>query len=233
MAPAPMTKAAATGNLNTPRIKPPCVLIVPPSPSGLPAGEILGTVRASVTIVYSNFRECTEWARAGHVTVTPAFRHNTFRRLAVLHPVFQLRHHVELMGAWPASAMPHAGHQEDPVERAGDATPECLLHHVAILQRMVRRDAGIERAVIDDKLAAIAVEEAQVRVHGAQIGAHLLLELGYLLVGIEGFGGPAGGFVQSFDEAGFVHRLRLAGPRSEEHTSELQSLMRISYAVFC
>src|SRR3546814_8095513 len=26
---------------------------------------------------------------------------------------------------------------------------------------------------------------------------------------------------------------RLASPRSEEHTSELQSLMRISYAVFC
>src|SRR3546814_1402414 len=30
---------------------------------------------------------------------------------------------------------------------------------------------------------------------------------------------------------GSVHRG--AGPRSEEHTSELQSLMRISYAVFC
>src|SRR3546814_9127307 len=26
---------------------------------------------------------------------------------------------------------------------------------------------------------------------------------------------------------------RFGGPRSEEHTSELQSLMRISYAVFC
>src|SRR3546814_8034475 len=26
---------------------------------------------------------------------------------------------------------------------------------------------------------------------------------------------------------------RFASPRSEEHTSELQSLMRISYAVFC
>src|SRR3546814_4230034 len=26
---------------------------------------------------------------------------------------------------------------------------------------------------------------------------------------------------------------RIAAPRSEEHTSELQSLMRISYAVFC
>src|SRR3546814_2026450 len=30
-----------------------------------------------------------------------------------------------------------------------------------------------------------------------------------------------------------VFRNRLAGERSEEHTSELQSLMRISYAVFC
>src|SRR3546814_2939309 len=30
-----------------------------------------------------------------------------------------------------------------------------------------------------------------------------------------------------------VTRLRPCPPRSEEHTSELQSLMRISYAVFC
>src|SRR3546814_7991999 len=29
------------------------------------------------------------------------------------------------------------------------------------------------------------------------------------------------------------YRLRMPQPRSEEHTSELQSLMRISYAVFC
>src|SRR3546814_1391288 len=29
------------------------------------------------------------------------------------------------------------------------------------------------------------------------------------------------------------HVPRLPAPRSEEHTSELQSLMRISYAVFC
>src|SRR3546814_7522202 len=33
-------------------------------------------------------------------------------------------------------------------------------------------------------------------------------------------------------EAAHKH-LRAAVPRSEEHTSELQSLMRISYAVFC
>src|SRR3546814_7865641 len=29
------------------------------------------------------------------------------------------------------------------------------------------------------------------------------------------------------------HRFGVVEPRSEEHTSELQSLMRISYAVFC
>src|SRR3546814_1034495 len=31
----------------------------------------------------------------------------------------------------------------------------------------------------------------------------------------------------------FAHRLEFFPDRSEEHTSELQSLMRISYAVFC
>src|SRR3546814_6291250 len=31
----------------------------------------------------------------------------------------------------------------------------------------------------------------------------------------------------------FEHRRQIAAGRSEEHTSELQSLMRISYAVFC
>src|SRR3546814_10494156 len=34
-------------------------------------------------------------------------------------------------------------------------------------------------------------------------------------------------------DAGRRSRGRLPQPRSEEHTSELQSLMRISYAVFC
>src|SRR3546814_3247745 len=32
---------------------------------------------------------------------------------------------------------------------------------------------------------------------------------------------------------GFTSGVRIAKARSEEHTSELQSLMRISYAVFC
>src|SRR3546814_6173501 len=36
-----------------------------------------------------------------------------------------------------------------------------------------------------------------------------------------------------FQVRGFKMLFRIAGDRSEEHTSELQSLMRISYAVFC
>src|SRR3546814_1236835 len=37
-----------------------------------------------------------------------------------------------------------------------------------------------------------------------------------------------------FDQAGFDRVVEAeVGDRSEEHTSELQSLMRISYAVFC
>src|SRR3546814_7794396 len=35
------------------------------------------------------------------------------------------------------------------------------------------------------------------------------------------------------DTLGIQSHLVTSGPRSEEHTSELQSLMRISYAVFC
>src|SRR3546814_8577996 len=38
--------------------------------------------------------------------------------------------------------------------------------------------------------------------------------------------------VRQRDGGGFALRTS-RGPRSEEHTSELQSLMRISYAVFC
>src|SRR3546814_4532612 len=35
------------------------------------------------------------------------------------------------------------------------------------------------------------------------------------------------------DHNGLIYSIYFHDPRSEEHTSELQSLMRISYAVFC
>src|SRR3546814_8123907 len=41
-----------------------------------------------------------------------------------------------------------------------------------------------------------------------------------------------GGVVRPFRRIGQAGRVELVGPRSEEQTSELQSLMRISYAVF-
>src|SRR3546814_20110536 len=43
---------------------------------------------------------------------------------------------------------------------------------------------------------------------------------------------PVGGPRRLWHPAWYLRRARPAG-RSEEHTSELQSLMRISYAVFC
>src|SRR3546814_5878156 len=48
------------------------------------------------------------------------------------------------------------------------------------------------------------------------------------VVGVHGLRGPEG-LLASVDE----RRAGRGGQRSEEHTSELQSLMRISYAVFC
>src|SRR3546814_9790011 len=62
--------------------------------------------------------------------------------------------------------------------------------------------------------------------------AHHLAETGVLL-------GHAGMIGNPFDHLVFHHARTQAGhqlfviARSEEHTSELQSLMRISYAVFC
>src|SRR3546814_5684359 len=51
---------------------------------------------------------------------------------------------------------------------------------------------------------------------------------------ITGFVRPAGGAV-SYKGVSLLGRTpdQIAAMRSEEHTSELQSLMRISYAVFC
>src|SRR3546814_7606509 len=51
---------------------------------------------------------------------------------------------------------------------------------------------------------------------------------------IGAFGGSAGNVTIAGESAGALSVMYLmTAPRSEEHTSELQSLMRISYAVFC
>src|SRR3546814_7980507 len=45
--------------------------------------------------------------------------------------------------------------------------------------------------------------------------------------------GPLQFFLRLRHAKAWPHSGSLTSPRSEEHTSELQSLMRISYAVFC
>src|SRR3546814_1780729 len=55
---------------------------------------------------------------------------------------------------------------------------------------------------------------------------------GYQLLDLSRYFGRASFFV-ALQGTSRRRRLPVASPRSEEHTSELQSLMRISYAVFC
>src|SRR3546814_2526688 len=66
--------------------------------------------------------------------------------------------------------------------------------------------------------------EAIRRGGGGLLPAGLLLPVLLMLAGCDG---PQ----SALDVAG--HEARAVADRSEEHTSELQSLMRISYAVFC
>src|SRR3546814_4438181 len=65
----------------------------------------------------------------------------------------------------------------------------------------------------------------QAVVHDEALGAQLEGQLGGAVERI-GLGALARGHVVALE----AHPVE---PRSEEHTSELQSLMRISYAVFC
>src|SRR3546814_8534221 len=49
----------------------------------------------------------------------------------------------------------------------------------------------------------------------------------------EGAGEPGGGGAKTPEDGQRLHRRPRCEHRSEEHTSDLQSLMRTSYAVFC
>src|SRR3546814_1408030 len=73
-----------------------------------------------------------------------------------------------------------------------------------------------------------------IRSHGMPIGqAGLMVAIAYGVLG--SVGGFAAGWIADWfnKRRGGFEPSRTALFRSEEHTSELQSLMRISYAVFC
>src|SRR3546814_3587418 len=77
-------------------------------------------------------------------------------------------------------------------------------------------------------LAAYEKLSHEVRFDEAKLGEKLFGPRPYAEVLIGELGGAPQGF------ALFFHNFStFEGRRSEEHTSELQSLMRISYAVFC
>src|SRR3546814_7850693 len=78
---------------------------------------------------------------------------------------------------------------------------------------------------------------------GEQVGGRLV-KLLCIIVIVSAFlgilqviGGPSNGFylyrITNWESATGLFANRNHNARSEEHTSELQSLMRISYAVFC
>src|SRR3546814_1181406 len=88
---------------------------------------------------------------------------------------------------------------------------------------------GMFRGVVPDQFVVDLTPDsvdAALEKHGAEIAAVMVEPL------VQGAGG------MRFHDAEMLRHLRAAcdrhgAPRSEEHTSELQSLMRSSYAVFC
>src|SRR3546814_2580416 len=96
-----------------------------------------------------------------------------------------------------------------------------LFPYTTLFRSPVPGVAAVAVAEVDDAVVADQVA-------GAQAGQVLAAELGIPLVGRAD--GPA--VVDRVGGVGDPGRAA-AFERSEEHTSELQSLMRISYAVFC
>src|SRR3546814_10766874 len=102
-------------------------------------------------------------------------------------------------------------------ERGGAGAQEVEVQHA----RQLADRGGRVRAALD--IFTKRERQAEVGEHIAAVEQHdeeLLYAAGLHAVG-----------EQQLPQAGFL--ARIATPRSEEHTSELQSLMRISYAVFC
>src|SRR3546814_3704469 len=94
----------------------------------------------------------------------------------------------------------------------GENGPRPVSLQQAARQRMQRRAGGVEQRRFD---RAPGKDHFQ----GGRVGSHLAK----MRDGNVGRGGGHGSSRLEVDDAN----------RSEEHTSELQSLMRISYAVFC
>src|SRR3546814_1787969 len=102
---------------------------------------------------------------------------------------------------------------------ADEATAAAVARRLAIFDHI-----AVDRGLLDHvgEILLVHVGHAAVGVAREQIGAQKLI----LLVGRPRLAGGD-------DKVAVAAPVALLRLRSEEHTSELQSLMRISYAVFC
>src|SRR3546814_5017547 len=91
---------------------------------------------------------------------------------------------------------------------------------------LVATDIGRDR---ERRIVAELVEQAVQAIPQAVIGAGMRDPQQFLELPVGRIGGIGAG--ETYDVEG--DRAQIGLGRSEEHTSELQSLMRISYAVFC
>src|SRR3546814_3716098 len=107
-------------------------------------------------------------------------------------------------------------------DRAGRIIAKCG----RLVRELPRRRVEIEPARLHD-IACYA----QFFRRGEQIAAALLMEPRVVWHGLDDVGGVRGQPGKLVDH--HIRRGSCERSRSEEHTSELQSLMRISYAVFC
>src|SRR3546814_3158092 len=100
--------------------------------------------------------------------------------------------------------------------------------------KVVRYDVGTGREIAPGGgKVGMGVDEIRSLYAGrVEETPHKYVEDGKYL-GVEDISGGKGKLVFATDGDGKVTSWRVGVPRSEEHTSELQSLMRISYAVFC
>src|SRR3546814_6583175 len=95
---------------------------------------------------------------------------------------------------------------------------------------LLGRQARVERAGFDRLCFGVAGSDGGRQRFGPEIGVLPILELCLALVEV---GGDFGDAVAILVDPCLGRRGGGFLLRSEEHTSELQSLMRISYAVFC
>src|SRR3546814_3352944 len=97
------------------------------------------------------------------------------------------------------------------------------------------RRYGVRRAEPEpeDQRRAGLAPGAALRPGDGRSGAGMVLWVQYRRHGLSGFRQQSGPRAEEAGRRRGVAGAARRGNRSEEHTSELQSLMRISYAVFC